>query len=70
MRLPSGRAETVAARVPALALSDTVRAVVQPLLDLLAYLAAPVTAADRWAAQTATAEPVARRLMTALAWAP
>jgi transposase len=65
LRLPSGSAETVAARMEALTVPAPVRVILQPLIDLLRYLDTPVKTADAWVRATAAADPVTRRLMTA-----
>lgn len=64
-RLPTGAAETFSRRFAAVALPAALRETLRPLTDLLESLALPLREAETWAHQTATADPVARRLMTA-----
>ena len=64
-RLPTGAAETFSRRFAALDLPAPIREALRPLTDLLEGLATPLRAAETWAHQAATADPVARRLMTA-----
>jgi transposase len=64
-RIPTGAAETFSRRVAALDLPAPIREALRPLTDLLEGLATPLREADAWARQAATADPVARRLMTA-----
>ncbi len=65
VRVPTGAAETFAARFRASEASAAVREAMAPLLELLAALAPLLGQAERWTRQAAQADPVARRLMTA-----
>jgi transposase len=64
VRVPTGAAETFAARFRASAVSAAVRDAMAPLLELLAALAPLLGQAEQWTRQAATADPIARRLMT------
>jgi transposase len=64
LRLPSGTASTVDARVQRLTLDPTLQIVVTPLLDLLRGFARVITDAERWTKVTAAQDPVTQRLMT------
>lgn len=64
LRLPSGSAETAATRIAKIPVPAALRTILQPLVDLLEHLDAPLTAADGWVAQTAAGDLVTRRLMT------
>jgi len=64
-RVATGAAETFSRRFAALALPAPVREALRPLTDLLEGLASPLREAEAWTRQAATADPVARRLMTA-----
>ena len=65
VRVPTGAAETFAARVRASEASAAVREAMAPLLELLAALAPLLGQAEQWTRHAAKADPVARRLMTA-----
>jgi transposase len=65
VRVPTGAAETFAARFTASAASAAVRDAMAPLLDLLAAVAPLLAKAEHWTRHAAHADPVARRLMTA-----
>jgi transposase len=65
VRVPTGAAETFAARFRASEASAAVRDAMAPLLELLAALAPLLDRAEHWARQAAKADPVTRRLMTA-----
>ena len=64
-RMPTGAAETFSRRFAALDVPAAVRDALGPLTELLERLAAPLREAEAWARQAATADSVARRLMTA-----
>jgi transposase len=64
VRVPTGAAETFAARFTASAASAGVREAMAPLLELLAAVAPLLAQAEQWTRQAAKADPVARRLMT------
>lgn len=64
VRVPSGAAETFAARFERSAVSPLTRAAVAPLLELLAAVAPLMTQAERWARAAARADTVTGRLMT------
>jgi transposase len=65
VRVPTGAAETFAARFTRSEASAAVRSAMAPLLELLAAVAPLIAQADQWTRQAATAEAVPRRLMTA-----
>ena len=65
VRVPTGAAETFAARFTASAASAAVRDAMAPLLELLAAVAPLIAKAEHWTRHAATADPIARRLMTA-----
>lgn len=65
VRVPTGAAETFAARFTASAASAAVRDAMAPLLELLAAVAPLIAKAEHWTRHAAKADPVARRLMTA-----
>ena len=63
-RVSSGAAETVAARVGALALPAALQATLAPLVAMLETLTPLIATATRALTAIATADPVTRRLMT------
>ena len=65
LRLPSGATETFVARYTKLDLPPLLREAMAPLLTLVEALAPLLAQAERWTRQTATQDPVSRRLMTA-----
>lgn len=65
VRVPTGAAETFAARFTASAASAAVRDAMAPLLELLAAVKPLIAQAEHWTRHAATADPIARRLMTA-----
>ena len=64
-RLGTGAAETAVRRCATLELSAALRTTLQPLVDLLTYLAGPLAELDRWAHARVAQEPVTKALMTA-----
>jgi transposase len=70
VRLPSGSTETFAQRFTTADVPEPVRVAVAPLVTLLQAMAPLIAGAERWAKQTANADPLARRLMTAPAVGP
>jgi len=64
-RMPTGAADTFSRRFAALDLPVPVREALRPLTDLLDAVAIPLREAEAWARQSAAADPVAQRLMTA-----
>ena len=64
LRLPSGVAETVPARLATLVLPSTLADAVGPLVELLHHLNAAIATADRQVADLATTDPIVTRLMT------
>lgn len=64
MRIPSGAAGTVVARLARLDLDPELRTVIAPLVDTLSSLAPIIARADKWVRDTATDDAVAQRLMT------
>jgi transposase len=65
VRVPTGAAESFAARFERAAVSAAVREAMAPLLELLAAVAPLIAQAEAWTRTAAQAEPVTRRLMTA-----
>lgn len=65
VRVPTGAAETFAARFERSAVSTAARTAMAPLLELLAAVAPLITRAEQWTRSAARANPVTQRLMTA-----
>jgi transposase len=65
VRVPTGAAETFAARFERSAVSAATREAMAPVLELLAAVAPLMGRADQWARSVARANPVTQRLMTA-----
>lgn len=65
VRVPTGAAETFAARFERATVSEAVRTAMAPLLELLAAVAPLIAQADHWTRAAARTDPVTRRLMTA-----
>lgn len=65
LRVRSGRAESVVLRYQTMEVAAPLRAVLEPLVPILTALAPVIAAADAAAQQSAEADPIARRLMTA-----
>lgn len=65
VRVPTGAAETFAARFERSTASPAVRAAMAPLLELMAAVAPLIRQADQWTRAAAGADVVTRRLMTA-----
>jgi len=65
VRVPTGAAETFAARFTASEVSTAVRSAMAPLLELLAALAPLIGQAEQWTRTAARADAVTRGLMTA-----
>jgi transposase len=65
LRLPSGSAATVAARLERLAMSPSLVAVLAPVRAMLAHLTATLTAIEQTLERTATTDEATQRLMTA-----
>jgi transposase len=65
VRLPSGEAESVVARLDALELSPTLRTILKPIRTLLRQLTTTLRTVERAARQRADADPIVRQLRTA-----
>jgi transposase len=65
VRVPTGAAETFAARFTRSDVSAAGRSAIAPLLELLAAVAPLIAQAEQWTRQAARADTVTRRLMTA-----
>jgi len=65
VRVPTGAAETFAARFERSAVSSAAREAMAPLLELLAAVAPLIVQAEQWTRSTARVDVVAQRLMTA-----
>jgi transposase len=65
VRVPSGSAETFAARYAAAEVAGATRAALAPLVEVLERLGPQIVAAERATRALATGDPIARRLMTA-----
>jgi transposase len=65
LRLRTGRAESIVTRYEALDVPEALRCILQPVIDLLTALQPLIADADAGANQSAKADPVTVRLMTA-----
>lgn len=64
LRLPSGTARTVDARLDRVGLDPELQLVLAPLREILRGVSAVIDAADAWTQTTAARDPIAQRLMT------